>query len=315
MTTPTTAVEVQDLTRRFGSFVAVDHVSFKVERGEIFGFLGPNGAGKSTTIRMLCGILAPTSGSGHVAGHDIFRESEKVKRNIGYMSQRFSLYPDLAAQENLEFYAGVYGVPRRERRQRIVDVARLAGVEERLEDRTAILTGGWRQRLALACALVHRPPIVFLDEPTSGVDPLSRRAFWDIIQGLAREGITVFVTTHYLEEAEYCQRLVLINNGRIVLMGSPRQMKASFPHPIMSLQCDPMVRALTLLQEHAAQGDVSVWGDSLHVVLTEGEASRQRILGILQAGGVAVGREESVAPSLEDVFVLQTAIDRARDKA
>ena len=314
MSDETLAVEVRDLTRRFGAFVAVDHISFSVTRGEIFGFLGPNGAGKSTTIRMLCGILEPTSGAGTVAGYDIFCQSEQVKRNIGYMSQRFSLYPDLKARENLEFYAGVYGVPRRERGERILQVARQTGVEERLGDPTAVLTGGWRQRLALACALVHRPPIVFLDEPTSGVDPLSRRAFWDIIQDLAHQGITVFVTTHYLEEAEYCQRLVLINNGHIVLMGSPRQMKATFPHPILSIQCSPMVKALSLLQDQSSQGDLSVWVDSLHVVLKE-EETRQRILDILNAGGVTVGREERVAPSLEDVFVLKTGEERAKDTA
>ena len=315
MITSDVAVEVTDLTRCFGDFVAVDHIRFSVARGEIYGFLGPNGAGKSTTIRMLCGILQPTSGRGRVAGYDIFTQSESVKRSIGYMSQRFSLYPDLYAIENLEFYAGVYGVPRRGRAERIREVARLVGVEERLRDLTRVLTGGWRQRLALACALVHRPPIVFLDEPTSGVDPIARRAFWDIIQGLSREGVTVFVTTHYLEEAEYCRQLALINAGRIVLSGSPRQIKAAFPYPIWSLQCTPMVKALSILAEDSASGDLSVWGDSLHVVLKEGEQSRGRILQALQAGGVEVGHEEPVAASLEDVFVLETARERSREQS
>lgn len=313
MSAPDVAVEVVDLTRRFGDFLAVDHISFTVTKGEIYGFLGPNGAGKSTTIRMLTGILQPTSGSGTVAGHDIFTQSEQVKKNIGYMSQRFSLYPDLYARENLAFYAGVYGVPRRERAARIREVAAQVGVADRLGDLTRVLTGGWRQRLALACALVHRPPIVFLDEPTSGVDPIARRAFWDIIGGLSREGVTVFVTTHYLEEAEYCRRLALINAGRMVLTGSPSQIKATFPYPIMSLQCSPMVKALAVLADDSAKGDLSVWGDTLHVVLKDGEESRARIIAALDGAGVTVTREERVAPSLEDVFVLETARDRARE--
>lgn len=298
-----TSVEVQDLTRKFGQFLAVNRISFAVQRGEIFGFLGPNGAGKSTTIRMLCGILLPTSGNGHVAGYDIMKESEEVKKHIGYMSQRFSLYPDLLARENLEFYAGIYGVAPREKSARIQQVAHLTGIRERLEDLTEILTGGWRQRLALACALLHSPPILFLDEPTSGADPISRRAFWTIIQGLAREKLTIFVTTHYLEEAEYCHRLALISDGEIVAQGTPGEMRERFPYPVLRVECAPLMEALALLQKEHSVGEISIWSRALHVVLLEGEKSRSKILEILSEAGVEVTGTEPLTPTLEDVFV------------
>lgn len=214
-------IRVNDLEKRFGLFVAVDKISFSVKKGEIFGFLGSNGSGKSTTIRMLCGIISPTSGRGVVAGHDIFRESEEIKQSIGYMSQKFSLYEDLNPYENLRFYLGVYSVPQAQWEERIawiLDMTRLQDVSRRL---TRELPPGWRQRLALGCALLHRPDILFLDEPTSGVDPITRRNFWAFIGRLAAEGITVFVTTHYMDEARHCGRIVMINEGRIVAMGSP----------------------------------------------------------------------------------------------
>ncbi|MFC1819504.1 ABC transporter ATP-binding protein [Thermodesulfobacteriota bacterium] len=214
-------VWVKDLQKRFGSFVAVDRVSFSVRKGEIFGFLGPNGAGKSTTIRMLCGIITPTSGQGQVAGHDIFSEAEEIKHSIGYMSQKFSLYEDMTPFENIRFYLGVYNVPSgqwKERVEWILDMTRLQDVRNRI---THELPPGWRQRLALGCALLHRPHILFLDEPTSGVDPITRRHFWEFINHLALEGITVFVTTHYMDEARNCGRIVMINDGRIVATGSP----------------------------------------------------------------------------------------------
>lgn len=215
------AVVVKDLEKRFGGFAAVNKISFQVKKGEIFGFLGPNGAGKSTTIRMLCGIITPTAGSGEVAGHDLFRESEEIKHSIGYMSQKFSLYSDLTPFENIRFYLGVYCVPTREWKERIewvLDLTQLQEVRSRL---TGELPPGWRQRLALGCALLHRPEILFLDEPTSGVDPITRRHFWEFIQRLSSQGITVFVTTHYMDEAEHCERVVLINEGRIVADGAP----------------------------------------------------------------------------------------------
>jgi ABC-2 type transport system ATP-binding protein len=220
------AVEVRDLEKRFGAFVAVNRVSFSVRRGEIFGFLGPNGAGKSTTIRMLIGILPPTSGTGTVAGFDVAREPERVKAQIGYMSQRFSLYEDLTVEENIDFYAGIYRVARDKRQARKEWVLEMAGLSDRRRARTSVLSGGWKQRLALGCAILHEPPILFLDEPTSGVDPINRRRFWDLIHTLADGGTTVFVTTHYMDEAEYCDRLALIYRGEMVALGTPAALKA-----------------------------------------------------------------------------------------
>jgi ABC-2 type transport system ATP-binding protein len=217
------SVRVEGLVKRFGQFVAVDGISFSVERGEIFGLLGPNGAGKSTTIRMLCGILSPSSGAGHVAGFDIFKESEKIKHAIGYMSQKFSLYEDMTPFENIRFYLGIYSVPTKlweERTQWVFEMTKLGEVRNRL---TRDLPPGWRQRLALGCAMLHRPDILFLDEPTSGVDPITRRRFWAFIRKLASEGVTVFVTTHYMDEAENCDRIVMINEGRIVVSGAPEK--------------------------------------------------------------------------------------------
>jgi ABC-2 type transport system ATP-binding protein len=217
------AIYVKDLEKRFGRFVAVDKVSFSVKKGEVFGFLGPNGAGKSTTIRMLCGIISPTSGYGQVAGHDIFSEAEAIKHSIGYMSQKFSLYEDMTPFENIRFYLGIYNVPSRiwkERTQEVLKITRLTNMQDRL---TRELPPGWRQRLALGCALLHQPKLLFLDEPTSGVDPITRRHFWEFIKQLTGEGVTVFVTTHYMEEARHCDRVVMINEGKIVAAGPPRE--------------------------------------------------------------------------------------------
>jgi ABC-2 type transport system ATP-binding protein len=219
------AVEVENLVKRFGDFTAVDHISFRVRRGEIFGFLGPNGAGKSTAIRVLCGLLRPTSGLARVGGYDVAREPETVRQNIGYMSQKFSLYDDLTVEENLDFFGGVYGVPEGRKREREDFVLRMAGLEDRRTTMTRLLAGGWKQRLALGCAILHEPPILFLDEPTSGVDPIARREFWDLIYQLSETGHTVFVTTHYMDEAEYCHRLALMYNGKIVALDTPAALK------------------------------------------------------------------------------------------
>jgi ABC-2 type transport system ATP-binding protein len=219
------AVVVDNLVKRFGDFVAVDRVNLTVGKGEIFCFLGPNGAGKSTTIRILCGLLAPTSGKAIVAGYDVATESEQVKRSIGYMSQKFSLYDDLTVSENIEFFSGIYGVEKSRRASRKEEILKMAGLTGRRDDATGLLTGGWKQRLALGCAILHEPPIVFLDEPTSGVDPIARRHFWDLIYEMAGRGSTVFVTTHYMEEAEYCQRLALMNRGKLVALGAPGDLK------------------------------------------------------------------------------------------
>ncbi|MCC6857951.1 MAG: ABC transporter ATP-binding protein [Bryobacterales bacterium] len=227
------AVEVDNLTKRFGQFVAVDQVSLSVEQGEIFGFLGPNGAGKSTTIRILCGLLSPTSGRATVNGFDVAAQSEQVKQNIGYMSQKFSLYDDLAVEENIEFFGGIYGVPAAEREERKRYVMRMAGLEDKGGMPTRLLPGGWKQRLALGCAVLHRPPILFLDEPTSGVDPIARREFWDLIYQFSEAGQTVFVTTHYMEEAEYCHRLALMYRGKVIALGTPQELKRQAGLPSM----------------------------------------------------------------------------------
>ena len=227
------SISVSSLTKKFGDFVAVDAVSFQVHRGEIFGFLGANGAGKSTTIRMLCGLLKPTSGDASVGGYDIVKKPEEVKRRIGYMSQKFSLYMDLTAEENIRFYAGVYGLSRSRVRSKIPEVLEMAGLRGREHSPTAELAGGWRQRLALGCALLHDPEIVFLDEPTGGVDPIQRRRFWDLISDLAAKGVTVFVTTHYLDEAEYCHRIMLMHAGRIIAGGSPHELKDRYALPTL----------------------------------------------------------------------------------
>jgi len=221
------AVEIEHLVKKFGSFVAVDNVSLNVRRGEIFGFLGPNGAGKSTTIRILCGLLRPTSGRAMVGGFDVYTQAEEVRQTIGYMSQRFSLYDDLRVGENIGFFSGIYGVPNGLREKRKHEILRMAGLEEREQTMTSLLPGGWKQRLALGCAIVHEPPILFLDEPTSGVDPIARRSFWDLIYDLSERGQTVFVTTHYMDEAEYCHRLALMYRGRIIAEGTPAQLKGA----------------------------------------------------------------------------------------
>ena len=220
-----TAVEVENLVRRFGDFVAVDHVSFRVPKGEIFGFLGPNGAGKSTTIRILCGLLAPSEGRARVGGWDVATEAETIKRHIGYMSQKFSLYDDLTVEENIEFFSGVYGVPRERRAERRDFALQMAGLEEKRSTMTRVLAGGWKQRLALGCEILHEPPILFLDEPTSGVDPIARRDFWDLIYQLSEQGRTVFVSTHYMDEAEYCHRLSLMYRGKIIALDTPGALK------------------------------------------------------------------------------------------
>jgi len=244
------AVHVKDLEKRFGRFVAVDKISFSVHKGEVFGFLGPNGAGKSTTIRMLCGIITPSSGYGRVAGFDIYSEAEAIKRSIGYMSQKFSLYEDMTPLENIRFYLGVYEVPQKtwkEKSEWVLDMTRLQDVKYRI---TKELPPGWRQRLALGCALLHQPQILFLDEPTSGVDPISRRSFWEFIHNLAQEGVTVFVTTHYMDEARNCQRLVMINEGRIAAMGTPPEISGEvFPDRPEADLGDVFVRLMARRQE------------------------------------------------------------------
>ena len=222
---PEMMVTLRNLVRRFGDFVAVDNVTLDVAKGEVFGFLGPNGAGKSTTIRILCGLIAPTSGTAKVAGFEVGPQSEQIRRNIGYMSQKFSLYDDLTVEENIDFFGGLYGVEGERLQRRKQYVLEMAGLEGKRNELTAMLAGGWKQRLALGCAILHEPPVLFLDEPTSGVDPIARRQFWDLIYGLSEAGSTIFVTTHYMEEAEYCNRLALMYKGRVIALGTPAELK------------------------------------------------------------------------------------------
>jgi ABC-2 type transport system ATP-binding protein len=309
------AVTVRDLERRFGDFVAVDRVSFDVRAGEIFGFLGPNGSGKSTTTRILTGILAPSSGGGTVAGYDIATEAEMIKARIGYMSQKFSLYEDLTVQENIDFYAGIYRIPPDKRRARKEWVIAMAGLAEHRNSRTGVLPGGWKQRLALGCALLHEPPVIFLDEPTSGVDPLSRRRFWDLIYDLSSKGVTVFVTTHYMEEAEYCDRIGLIHRGQLIAVGTPHELKTDLmKEAALEVSCDRPQDAIGEVEDLAEIKGVALFGGGLRVVASDAEAARQALAERLAERGYAIERMDTVTPSLEDVFVsLVEARDRARE--
>jgi len=307
------AVIVKDLERRFGSFVAVNRISFEVAKGEIFGFVGPNGAGKSTTIRMLCGILAPSGGAGTVAGFDIRTEAEKIKAHIGYMSQKFSLYEDLTVEENIDFYSGIYRLAPEKKQERKEWVIEMAGLQEHRHSRTAILAGGWKQRLALGCAILHEPPIIFLDEPTSGVDPISRRRFWDLIYELAGCGVTVFVTTHYMDEAEYCDRIALIYRGELIAIGSPEVLKRELmPEEILEVLCARPQDAMGEIEKVPGVKEVALFGKGLHVVAEDGEATAAAVRSLLKERGYEIERVEKIVPSLEDVFV---SLIEARDRA
>lgn len=297
------AVEAVGLTRKFGSFVAVDDVTFEVQRGEVFGFLGPNGSGKTTTIRMLCGIIAPSGGVGRVLGLDSWRESEAVKRQIGYMSQRFALYEELTVRENLEFYASVYDVDPSERAPRVKEIVGEVGLGGRGDDEAGSLAGGLRQRLAFACAAVHQPSVLFLDEPTAGVDPSARRDFWDLIYALAAEAITVFVTTHYMDEAEYCNRLGLMHQGRLVAVGSPDELRRRLPGQVVEVEAEPLTRALDLLGSLPGLGDSALFGTSIRVYAPDGADRLRALADDLRAGGVQVRRIEQVSATLEEVFL------------
>jgi ABC-2 type transport system ATP-binding protein len=298
------AIEVRNLTRRFGDFVAVDQVSFDVQAGEIFGFLGSNGAGKSTTIRMLCGLLQPTSGTALVSGIDVGGDPEGVKRRIGYMSQRFSLYESLTVDENIQFFGGVYGLSRERlaaRREFVLDMAGLRGRESTL---ARTLSGGWRQRLALGCAILHEPQIVFLDEPTGGVDPLSRRRFWRLIDGLSQAGVAVLVTTHYLDEAEHCHRIAIIQAGTLAALGTVAELKRTFAgRPIVEVHAASPVEAMKALDAMAEVEKTSIFGTAVHAVLKTPQADTQAIANRLRSAGIDVGACALVEPSLEDVFL------------
>jgi ABC-2 type transport system ATP-binding protein len=304
-------VFARDLTRVFGDFVAVDHVNFDVSKGEILGFLGPNGAGKTTTIKILCGLLRPSSGTGSVAGLDVSTQPDQIKRHIGYMSQKFSLYEELTVQENLDFFGGVYGLRGKREQERHRWVLEMAGLTDKTNMLTRELPLGWKQRLALGCAVLHEPPILFLDEPTSGVDPLSRRAFWDLINSLATRGVTVFVSTHYMDEAEYCHRLALMNRGRIIALGTPLELKRQWmKESVLELHCDDFMTAAEILQHEPVFTETAIFGRSLHLVTPEPDAAVIRAREVLANAGISVSEVEIINPSLEDVFVTLTTEDR-----
>jgi drug efflux transport system ATP-binding protein len=306
------SVCVTDLGRRFGSFIAVNRVSFEVAEGEIFGFLGPNGAGKSTTIRMLCGLLAPTDGTGTVAGLDIRTQQEAIKSHIGYMSQKFSLYEDLTVEENIDFFSGIYRIPAAKKQVRKEWVIQMAGLREHRRSFTGVLSAGWKQRLALGCAVLHEPPILFLDEPTSGVDPISRRQFWELIYEMSGRGVTVFVTTHYMDEAEYCDRIGLIYRGQLIASGSPERLKTELmQEDVLEIVCQRPQDAMTEIEKVPGIREVALFGKGLHAVTADAAAASAAVRHRLEATGYGVTRIEPIVPSLEDVFV---SLIEARDR-
>lgn len=299
------SIEVKNLTKQFGSFTAVNGISFKVKAGEIFGFLGANGAGKTTAIKMMCGILEPSSGDAIVSGCSIANDPDNVKLNIGYMSQRFSLYNDLSVGENIDFFGGVYGLEGKELEERKKWVLEIANLQDKENVLTGSLPGGIKQRLALGTAVIHKPSIVFLDEPTSGVDPISRRSFWDIIHNLSEQGVTVFVTTHYLEEAEYCNNIILIDSGELIAEGSSKELKRKYiNHKIIEIECSNVIKSLDVLDKENFVIDTSIFGNTIHVSVTENENYEMLIRRALEnEKDIKIKRISEITPTLEDVFI------------
>lgn len=298
------SIEVINLTKKFGEFTSVNNISFTVKKGEVFGFLGANGAGKSTTIRMLCGILQPTSGDAIVGGFSIMKQSDKVKMKIGYMSQKFSLYNDLTVEENINFFAGVYGLDKyllEERKNWILSIAELKGREKFL---TSSLPGGIKQRLALGTAVIHKPEIVFLDEPTSGVDPIARRNFWELINSLSEDGTTVVVTTHYLEEAEYCNNIILIDAGELIAEGNPKELKTRYlKNKILEIECDKVIDAIEILRKQPFTEDINIFGNSIHISVKQDFEDVNQIKSILNKNSIKSHNITEIPPTLEDVFI------------
>ncbi len=295
-------VIVKGLTRNFGDFMAVDHIDLEVKKGEIFGFLGPNGAGKSTTIKMLCGLLLPSGGSGTVGGYDIIKQSEQIKEKIGYMSQKFSLYDDLSVEENINFFSGIYSVPDVRKKERKEWALSMAGLQDKRNSLTRTLSGGFKQRLALGCAVLHQPPILFLDEPTSGVDPISRRNFWKMIYEMSQKGTTIFVTTHYMDEADYCDRLGLIYRGRIIAEGTPNELKMKYmTRDVIEIEADRIVDAMDRLNRNNIES--AIFGSLLHATVDDAKAAEVVVRRVLGDAGIGVRKIEKIMPSLEDVFV------------
>jgi ABC-2 type transport system ATP-binding protein len=312
----TDAVIAEGLTKTFGAFTAVDHLDLSIAKGEIVGFIGPNGAGKSTTIRMLCGLLRPSAGRAVVAGYDVGREPETVRAHIGYMSQKFSLYGDLTVRENLRFFGGLYLVPRHEMQERMATAVGMAGLQGREDALVRTLAGGWKQRLALGCAILHRPPVLFLDEPTSGVEPEARRRFWELIHHLASDGVTILVSTHYMEEAEYCNRIALIDAGRLVAAGGPGELRRrELGGELFEIECAAAGAALPVLQQAPWVIDATIFGDKLHVLLHDAGVAAG-LQPLLARHGIASGVPRAITPGLEDVFVqLVTRPHQARRTA
>ncbi len=311
------AVSVKGLEKKFGDFTAVNHISFDVKQGEIFGFLGPNGAGKSTTIRMLCGILSPTSGRGTVGGYDIVKEQHSIKENIGYMSQKFSLYDDLTVEENIAFYSGIYKIPKNARKERSDEVIRVADIESFRYRLTREISGGWKQRLALGCALIHRPKILFLDEPTSGVDPITRANFWSIIKSLSKQGVTVFVTTHYMDEAENCNRMVLIYKGTIIAMGTPTEMKTeNMKNDVLEIVVENSEEWVDKIKKIEGVKETALFGVNIHAVVYDSAKSIAAIKALFEGAGLGKFSVRKIMPSLEDVFVssIDTYDEEDKDK-
>jgi ABC-2 type transport system ATP-binding protein len=304
-------IVAEHLSRRFGKLWAVRDVSMQVQRGEIFGVLGPNGAGKSTTIRMLCGILDPSGGKGRVVGYDIATQSEKIKRNIGYMTQRFSLYEDMTVRENLQFYASIYGLTGRERRARIDETLAGSGLQERRDQLAGTLSGGWKQRVALASSTIHHPPLLFLDEPTAGVDPVSRREFWDQIHRISAEGTTVLVTTHYMDEAERCHRLAFIFRGELLATGTPGEIVEQRKLHVIEVELERSVEAAALLRRTPGVEEVNHFGHLMRVALRGVDDAEQRVCGALGGAAIPWTRCQSMRPNVEDAFVSMVREDDA----
>ncbi|HPS59313.1 MAG TPA: ABC transporter ATP-binding protein [Spirochaetota bacterium] len=296
-------VEVKGLTKRFGDFTAVEHVSFSTGSGEIFGFLGPNGAGKSTTIKMLCGIISPTEGTGSVGGHDIVMGQEGIKNTIGYMSQKFSLYNDLTVRENLIFFGGLYGLEKERLRERMHYVHEMAGIGDRMNHMVVSLPGGIKQRLALGCAMLHDPPILFLDEPTSGVDPIMRRNFWDLIYDFSRAGKTIFVTTHYMDEAEHCDRMALIIAGKIIALDTPEKLKQTLAYDVYALTVDDFIRVFDMIHELPFIDEAAIFGSNIHILCEKGFNLGKSLGSVLRGSGIKKFSIEKIEATLEDVFV------------
>ena len=309
------AILTEGLTKRFKDFIAVDKVSFAVSPGEVFGFLGPNGAGKTTTIRMLCGILPPTAGRALVGGVDVAAEPERIRSSIGYMSQRFSLYTDLTVRENLTLYAGIYDIPERGVKKRFKEVMEMSALTGKEESMVEDLPTGWRQRLALGCAVLHQPEILFLDEPTSGVDPAARQAFWELIYQLSSQGTAVLVSTHYMDEAEQCHRIGMIFDGKLVAVDTPTLLKEKIPGKVYELEAEDTIRATEILRQTPGIAEVSPFGRRLHI-LTEADAPPQgKIRKILAGAGISVSALGGVSPRLEDVFIYLAQHGKGRTKS